>query len=398
MNSQQLNYFNSVRVNGILQSLIQDPRLLPAPMVWRSRIPSKPAPAEEIMARFYGTLLIADMIADDAKAGVYDQGTFQTETNKVPNFKIGIRMNQSMLNTLMRLQRYGGGDGMDQAMFQDWQNQSLLNALYGVELRKEQVRIAMLMDEMTYDRLGIKMTGVTWGMYSDLKTTVGTDWSNPNSTPLSDIQTQRRLARIRYGKNFTRMTLSTAALQYAVNTTQFINQAKTFGFGMFNGVPSPAIPLQSDGTMKTILSRLISGADAEAGGGGQFDIEIDDRRFWTQDSTGLTTNTPLQPITKVILTDSADDGNTNVWDFAQDIVTESVLMGLAPLSMVGGGLPMSYGPIGYVTLSDLQANPPGLVHWAVDRGFSRRKQLQCSACLTVGNFADTITTQNVLPS
>jgi hypothetical protein len=396
MNTTTLNLFNSVRVNGIMQSLIQDPRLLPAPMVWRSRIPANPAPAEEIMARFIGTLLIADLIADDAKAGVYDQGNFQLETTKVPNYKIGIRMNQSMINVLARLQRYGGGDGMDQTMFQNWQTQSLLNALYGVEMRKEFVRVAMLMDDMDYDRLGIKMSGVSWGMYPDLKITVGTDWSNVNATPLTDIQTARRIARIRYGKNFTRMTLSTSALQYAVQTTQFINQAKTFGFGMFNGVPSPAIPLQSDGMLSTIFEKLISGGDATAGGGGKFEIEIDDRRYWTQDASGLTTNNAIQPITKVILTDSADDGNTNVWDFAQDVVTETILMGLSPVSMVGS-LPLSYGPVGYCTLADMQANPPGLVHWGVDRGFARRKQLQCSSCLTVGSFTDTISTSLPFP-
>ena len=397
MNTQTLNLFNSLRVNGILQSLIQDPRLLPAPLVWASRIPSQQAPAEEIMARFYGTLYIADIVADDAKAGVYDQGTFQLETNKIPNYKVGLRMTQAMMQVLGRLMRYGGGDQMDQTMFRNWQTQGLLNALYGVELRKEQVRMAMLMDEMTYDRLGIKMTGVSWGMYPELKTTVQTDWSNPNALSLSDIQRIRRVARVRYGKNFDRMSIPTASLEYCVRTAEFKEQAKTWGFGSFNGVPQPSLPLQSDGLLTQILSRIVTGGAAENGGGGDFKIEVDDRRVWSQDASGLSTNFALQPINKVILTNSADDGNANVWDFAQDVVSETMLMNLAPVSMVGS-LPISYGPVGYTTLSDLQANPPGIVQWAVDRGFSRRKQLQCSACLTVGNFTDTITTQNVLPN
>ena len=348
------------------------------------------------MARFYGTLLMADLIADDAKAGVYDQGAFQFESNKVPNYKVGIRFTQAMLNVIMKLERYGGGDQMDQSMFTDWQTQAMVNAWYGVELRKEQMRIAMLCDNLSYNRLGIIMNGLTWGMYPDLKITTSTTWDNVAATGLTDIQTTRRIARIRYGKELNRMTISTAALQYLVGQTQFINQAKTFGFGMFNGVPSPAIPLQSDGMLKDILTKLITGADADKGGGGAFTIEIDDRRAWSQDQNGVTTNAPLMPITSVILTNSEDDGNTNVFDFAQDIVTESVVAGLVPGTVVGK-MNMGYGPMAYVTATDGQLNAPGMIHWAVDRGFPRRKQLQCSAVLNVGTFTDPISTAVIFP-
>lgn len=397
MNNQIANLFNSVRVNEILQSVIQDPRLLPAPMVWGDRIPDKQAPEEEIMARFYGTLLMADLVADDAVAGVYDQGTFQFESNKVPNIKTGVRFTQAMINVLNRLQRYGGGDRMDQDMFDDWQLNALVMAMNGVEQRKEMLRVAMLMDGMNYNRLGIKMSNVTWGMYQDLKITVDTDWSNPNALGLTDLQATRRIARVRYNKNFNRYTCSTAQFLYLTQQTQFIQQARTFGFGMFNGVPAPAIPLQTDGMLKQVLSRIITGADADKGGGGSFEIEIDDRRAWSQDENGVTTNQPYQPVTAGILTDSADDGNTQVWDFAQGVVTESVVASLLPYNLIGP-MEMAYGPIAYVTAANAQLNPAGLIHWAVDRGFPRRKQLQCSACLRTGNYTDPISTSVIFPA
>lgn len=380
--------FLNARVNGIMQGL-QDPRLLPQPMIWNDRIPDVPADESEIMARFNGTMMIADLIADDAKAGIYSMGAFSFYSGSVPNLKIGVGMNQAMINVLGRLKQFYDNPN-DLGVFSDWQGRAILNALYAVQLRKETLKLAMVMDDFSYDRLGIKMTGVTWGMPSALKITVSVDWSSTSATPISDIQAARRTARITRGKNLSRATMTTVALQYAAATTEFQTQVKNVFLAASLGGPTPSIPLQSDAVIKLLMEKIIGGVD------GAFVIEIDDRHIETTNSAGLTTVSAIMPVNRVVLTDPADDGNSNIWDFAQGIVTESVISGFLPVTPLG---PISggRGPIGYVTATDLAANPPGIVHWAVDRGFPRRHQLQCSACLTVGSFSDTVSTTLPLP-
>lgn len=379
----QLDFLNSARVNGIMQGL-QDPRLMPAPLIWNNRIPAVPAADDEIMARFIGNLLIADIVADDAKAVVYDTGKFQFETTKIPNLKMGIGMNQSMLNQLEKLRR-GFGGAMDLGLFTNWENRNIVNVKYGVELRREVLNVAMLTDGLSYDRLGIKMSNVTWGMPSDLKVTSSTAWDDVAAVGLTEIQTMRRLARVRYGIEFNRLTMSTSGLQYLVRQTEFINQAKVWGFGMFNGVPSPAIPMQNDSMLRQIVERILGGTDTPV------TIELDDRRYWTQDQTGYQYSSAIQPITKVIFTASSNDGNSMAYDFANGVTTESIVANLAR-GAVQGTMPVGFGPIAYQTLADQNMNPPGLVYWGVRRGFPRKHMLQSSAVLTVGTFTDTIAT------
>jgi hypothetical protein len=78
-------------------------------------------------------------------------------------------------------------------------------------------------------------------------------------------------------------------------------------------------------------------------------------------------------------------------DFANGVVTESIVAGLMP-TQVGtiGGLGNGVrGPVAYSTVK-VDLNPPALTLWAVARGWPRRLLLTATAALTVGNFTDTI--------
>jgi hypothetical protein len=367
-------FLAAARITNIMQGL-QDPRLLPQQLIWNQRIPDVPAMDEEIMARFVGQVLIADLIADDAKAVVYSQGKFQFETTKIPNLKLGIAMNQTMLGQLRRLE--GGYAGEDDAMaFTNWENRTVDMLNLGIQQRKEALKVAMLLDGFSYNRLGIIMNNVTWGMPSNLKVTSSVAWSSTSGTPLTDILTTQRLARVQYGANLNRVTMSTQAFQYAIATTEFQNQAKIFGFGLA-GVPAPVIPLQSDTSLQQLMSKMLGGMQ----------IELYDARYWTQGTDGNITSAPFLPINQVILTDSGNDGNAQAYDFANGIVDESIVSSVAPINVIGGGTGPTYGPYAYASA---EHNPPGLTYWGVAKGFPRKKLLQSSAALTVGTFVDTI--------
>jgi hypothetical protein len=89
----------------------------------------------------------------------------------------------------------------------------------------------------------------------------------------------------------------------------------------------------------------------------------------------------------VILSDSANDNNAGAVDFANAVVTESIVASLSGNNFAGpgGGLGgPQVGPIGYSTLSSHDANPPGINLWAVARCFPRKFNKAAESVLTIG--------------
>jgi hypothetical protein len=381
----QVDFFSSARITGIMQGLT-DPRLLPVPLTWNARVPDVPSVDEEISAKYVGTLLIADIIADDEKAVTYSQGRFQFQTTQVPNIKMGLAMNQAMINALQRIKALGGAAGADDVgFFGDRWNKNVQDVKYGVELRKEVLKIAMLVDGLSYDRLGIKMSNVTFGMYTDLKVTPGTAWSSTAGTGLTDIQNLRQVAQQRYGINLNRATMSTPALRALVAQTEFQAQIKNVYLQQLLGGPTPVAPLQGDPFLKRLGELVIAGV------GEPFVIELDDRRYWSQASTGAITDNRFHPISTVLLTATGNDGNANAYDFANCPVTEGIIGSMFPSSVMGQ-VAQGRGPIGYTTLADAALNPPGTITWGVARGMPRKHQNQSSAILNVGTLTETFNT------
>lgn len=381
----QTDFFNSVRVTSIMRGL-NDPRLLPTPLIWNSRVPDVPATDEEISAKYMGVLQIADLIADDAKAVTYSTGRFEFQTVKVPNIKMGIAMNQAMINSLERIRAMGGVAQDEVGFFTNRYTQAIADCKFGVEIRKEVLKIAMLLDGFSYNRLGIIMTNLTWGMYSDLKVTPGTAWTSTSGTGISDIQSLRNIARQRYGVELNRATMATATLRALVAQTEFQAQVKTVYISNLLGGPAPTVPLQGDANLRRLVELVIAGT------GEPFTIEIDDRRYWSQAADGTVASARFFPLEKVLLTATANDGNANAYDFANCIVTEGIVANIVGGSSVVGQVANGRGPIGYVTLADTSLNPPGIVTWGVARGFPRKHLAAGSAVLSIGSPSETFDT------
>jgi hypothetical protein len=375
----QFELLGSLRVQGIMNA-IADPRLLQQQLIWTGRVPDQNATDEEIMAAYEGTPLIADIIADDARAGVYSMGKFIYTLNKLPNLKIGLGMNQSMLNVLSRLvNNYGSPADMN--LFTDWQNRAIDQVLLGVRQRAEQLRVAMLCDGLgfSYDRLGIKLSSVTWGMYSDLKVTPGTGWDTAGSaTPVADILAVKLVGSVRYGVDFNRVTMSTQALRYMIATTEFQNKARTY---LAPNVSYTNLNLSDLNGQKMIAQNVLG-----------MQIELYDARFWQQDSAGAITSAPFLPITNVLLTSTSNDGNRAAYDFGNAVVTESIVSQVVGGGVIGGPLGQAYGPVGYATATNIDLNSPGVTFWGVQRGFPRKFVRQASAVLSVGSFSDAMST------
>lgn len=365
----------ALRLTRMIQSL-QDVRLMPADLKFLARTPIVPAEDSEIMARFTGYVTIADIIADDQQAVVYNTDKLADESTAIPNLKHGKPLTQSMLNQLSAI---NAGNVADMGLFSDYRNRMIDSLLLGVRQRMEMLIVAMMIDAITYDRLGIKITSGGWGMPSDLKITPAISWDTPNTaTPVNDIWGARLIAQVRYGQTFNRVTMSTQAFRYMIATTEYQNKARTYLAPNVSFVNLS----QSDLNGMTMLAQNVLGMQ----------IELYDSRYWTQNADGTLTSTPYLDITKVVLTSTADDNDPTAFDFANGTTTESVVNSIAPTNVIGDlGGPVR-GPIAYATVANINLNPPQVQMWGVARGFPRKFRLQASAVLTVGNFSDSIPT------
>jgi hypothetical protein len=273
---------------------------------------------------------------------------------------------QSKINLLQRIMA-NLATTEDSGYFGSYLNDRLEDLVAGVWARIEWVLMGMLTDSLVYSANGVKFS-LTFGMPSDLKVTPGTLWSNAGAaTPISDLQTVRNTARLKYGVDLNRLSLSQTAFTYMISTTEFQNKAQLYSQYAF---PAASFPVQDLGLATGVFNRMMDGMM----------VEIDDRSAYVENADGTQTATRFLAVNKALLTSEALDGNSRAMDFADGVVTES-MPGIVP-NLIGAATGERRGPFGYFTSGDPQGNPPGLNGWAVSRGFPRKHVKSSSAVIT----------------
>jgi hypothetical protein len=358
------------RINAFVEGLV-DRRELPLNLTAVRRIPSVQATDDEITARVTGYAYAADIVADDAKAVVHAPNPVALERTKLPNLKHGTPISQAMINTLLSIANGAANPaGFEFGSLDRYVMRNLDLLRIGILQREEALLWAMLTDAFSYDRFGIKYSGVTWGMPPDLKVTIGTAWSDTaNATPIADIQAVQTVGREKYGVEFNRITMSGADFNEMVATTEFRNKATLYSQLV---LPSAAsFPVADRQTMIGLAGRIL-GAD----------MEINDSTYFVENADGTTpTGTRFLPTGKIVLTSTAFDNDPMTWDWANAIVAESVVGSMVnmPFGQFDGP---AFGPVAYVTSPNADMNPPNLTLWAVARGFPRKHKLGANAVLT----------------
>lgn len=359
-----LQLLGAVRVNKIMRSL-QDKRGIPQRLSFLARTPVVPASDGEIMARFMGQVLIADLIADGQRAGIYSAGKLFLEATKAPNLKVGAALNQEQLN---QMDAYLSGVQVEDELFPMSESRILDNLRIGVMQRQEALLVAAKIGGFSYDRLGIKMENVSFGMPSDLKITPTNEWSdNTNATPVTDVLTAKRVGQVKYGIVYDRIVMTLSAFNAMIATTEFQNKSRTY--------LAPNVSFTNLNAADTEFQRNLATNVL-----GVKEIEIKDDRYWTENTDGSLISAPFLPNNKVILESTMSDNDASVLDVANGVVTESIVSRVGG-SRINGQIPSnSRGPVGYTTAED---NPPSITYWGVGRGFPRRHYQQATACLTI---------------
>jgi hypothetical protein len=160
---------------------------------------------------------------------------------------------------------------------------------------------------------------------------------------VTDILTVKRIGAPKYGVMFDRLTLSTQALLYMVATTEFKNLAALRFFGQ--AIPATGLPAQDIEMMRSLSGGILG-----------MEVEVDDLQTWQEAAAGTQAAVNYLPPEKVVLTSRANDGRTDVWDFANGEVTETQ-PGL--VDMFGEFGEPREGPVAYYTRADEAGNPPG---------------------------------------
>lgn len=357
------------RIRRVVDELV-DIRQYAGTTLWLNRIGGlRPGIDGEIIARYKGRIKAADILPLDGKAAIKSPSPIRLTQTEVPKYKHGVGFSEKALNLLDRFEQ-NIATATDVSGLTNYIANELQLLIQGVYTRMEAVSVGMALDGYSYNRLGIVMEDVSWGMPTGLKVTPSVPWSTSGSaTPVADLLAVNNTATQTYGIGYDRASMSTTAFLALTNTTEFQNRAK----GMLTVNSAVYMPLGNVKAMIPFVENVLG-----------MTIEIDDRQFWYENNDGSEGTTRFLPVDKVILSSTMFDGDRSTWDFTNAPCQEAK-PGMVP-AMVGGmtgEMGDGYGPFGYATAASPDGNPPGLNLWAVASGFPNKYKEAATAVLTV---------------
>jgi hypothetical protein len=367
------DFFSTTRITRLVQTLANELEIS-QPLTFLNRTAIVPVVDDiEILGSYSGPIFAADLITEDAEAVVVDGGRFEVSASvtSIPKIKIGARVSESMIRKLTNLKQGIELVG-DSSLITGWELNFAKNLVTGVRHRMNALCAAMMLDNHTYDRLGVKIAG-SFGAPSDLKVTLLTTkrWiaaNNATMTPISDLETLKRLALTKYGKTYDRVTMSTEAFANITASTEFAERARLFLAiepSMFS------LSLLSQERQEEVF-RGITGLN----------LELEDAQMRVREQGGSSTQTRYLPHNQVLLSFTGDDGDSGAYDFANGIVTESIVAPLIAGAPDFGG--EQVGPVAYYN-GNRELNPPDLRAWAVARGFPRKHDKYATAVIQIAD-------------
>ena len=361
---------DSVRFNALIQDQFTNYQES-LPTTFLNRTVSVNADDDEITSYVTGRVMAAAIIADDQEAPVYEAGSIELTINNLPNLKVGKRFSQAMISRLNRIRRNivsGVRPAGDLTMFLQWEVQAARDLIRGINERKNQLILGMMLDSYAYDSLGMKLSGVTWGMPTDLKFAATLAWLTANAataTPITDILAANLYAQQNYGETYNRVTMTTPDFINMCGTAQFKNLIA----GLV-GQPIPATGYNAyDPRMRMWASELL-----------KMQIETDDKLIFTKNAAGVIAQARVFPVGTLLFSNTMDDRSATAFDFGNAVVTESQVANIVgdPDNFAAGE---QFGPFGYFTGKE-DLNPPNLTAWGVARGFPRKFRKTCTAIMT----------------
>lgn len=376
----------NLNVDEVMMDL-QDARNIPGELTFLNRLNQVPAKNSQLVAKWMERVQIADFISTDAKAPVYKNGRFTLETNVLGKMKIGTHFSEEDMEELRDLSANSTFMDPQGLIRGDMIRRVVAKHLQGLRWRQESLAVAMAIDGFSYNRLGIVMNGVTWGMPADLKSTVAIPWTtSASATPITNILQMRQLRKERYGKETNRITMGTSVLRTIIATTEFSSMIRMY---LAPNVSYANIPQVNSEYQRGLVAQLLD-----------MEVVLYDSRYWSEDEAGNYTSSrflPLLPSAAVILDDKSADRNGTIQDFGVGVALESSLAAALPNSGALGSPGMGMNRAFSYTYIPDNLDPPNLTVYSAMKGFPRKYDRAANSVLFVGPINDLIPVTDTVP-
>ncbi len=362
-------FLESTQNLNLLVKTLQTEVEVSRPYTFLARTPIVDSENDELFGTYSGQVFAADIILDDQEAVIVEGGALQTfRAGMVPKVKLGARVGESMIRRMNALaDRVTISDG-DADLITGWENSMANRLVQGIRARMNVLACAMFLDDIAYDRLGVKIEATsTWGMPSSLKNVASTAWSNTASTPITDIRVLLDEAAV-LGQTYDRITMARATFNNVTATTEFNDMAK---FLYRFDIPAGTLDTTNVTVMKDLFQQMTGLA-----------LEIEDSTYRERAANGGNVMKRVFPLKYALLSNSADDGNSSVFDYSNGTVIESLVAPLANAAIreaIGGE---QRGPFAYYNTNPTM-NPPDLLAWAVQVGWPRKHVPEATARIDV---------------
>ena len=347
--------------------------------LYLARTPIVDSENDELFGSYEGQVFAADIIVDDQEAVIHEAGGFQAYSGKgmVPKIKHGARVGESMIRRLNALSQQVTINDGDADLITGWENRMADRLVQGIRMRQNALAANMMLDLIAYDKLGVKIdTGSSWGMPSELKRVASPSWAtdalglvaDTTAKPISDIRNTIKAGRAA-GAVYNRVTMASSTFALIPQTTEFLDMAK---FLYRFDIPAGALDTSNVDIMTNLFQQMTG-----------VTLEIDDTVYRERNTKNQNVMTRNLPANYVLFSNSSDDGNSNVFDYSNGTVIESLVapLGNAAINEAFGGAELR-GPFAFYNVPP-DLNPPALVCWAVQVGWPRKHSPESTARLRV---------------
>jgi hypothetical protein len=268
----------------------------------------------------------------------------------------------------------------DADLITGWENRLADRLVAGIRMRQNALAANMMLDLIAYDKLGMKIdTGSSWGMPTELKRVAGTPWASSPANwiqgfadtaakPITDIRKTLQAGRAA-GTVYNRVTMASTTFALIPQTTEFLDLAK---FLYRFDIPAGSLDISNIDVMTQLLEQMIGAR-----------VEIDDTVYRERNTLNQNVMTRNLPDNYLLFSNSSDDGNSNVFDYSNGTVIESLVapLGNAAINEAFSGAEQR-GPFAFYNVPH-DLNPPALVCWAVQVGWPRKHSPEATARLKV---------------
>lgn len=318
--------FDSMELNRLVVKHFNTPSKN-GKQLFLSRTPVIDVDDDEVVGKFKGQFVAADIITDEQEAIVYDTvGRFEFISTNIPNLKIGSRVGQSIIHQEGRLQMAALENKPikenDVKFINDWRETTAESLAVGLKQRMNSLIAGIMLGGYEYNGIILRIETPDWVHVKHDRETLK----------------ESVLAQVKFMKD----TYSTDLNRITMGTPMFRKLSEEMAGGE-KDVEKAKIKIEKE--LKLF-------------------VEIYDEVIFVQGHVGQRLRERVLPRSKILFSNTSYDNNYKAIYFGNAVVTESIISRSLGNPISDG---VKHGAIAYFS-GNRELNPPEIRAWAVNRG------------------------------